>query len=96
MSPSATPTARQAAQPSAPATGHNHADHELEDRMPRISAQELQRLMAAKQALIIDVRSAEEYRQAHIEGALNLPIQQIEAGQYPEMPRDKQLISYCT
>ncbi len=63
--------------------------------MPRISAEELKRLAAAGQAVVVDVRSAEEYRQAHIRGAINLPIQQIEAGHYPELPRDKRLISYC-
>ncbi len=90
-------TASRAEQPNAgPATGHDHADHELENRMPRLSAGELKRLLAARQAVIVDVRPAEEYRQAHIRGALNLPIQQIEAGQYPELPRDQRLISYCT
>jgi hypothetical protein len=91
----ATP-AGQTAQPNAPATGHDHADHALEDKMPRLNAEELRRLLAVKQAVVVDVRSAEEYAQAHIEGAINLPIQQIETGQYPKLPRGQRLISYCT
>ncbi len=90
-------TASRAEQPNAPpVTGHDHADHELENRMPRLSAEELKRLVAARQAVVVDVRPAEEYAQAHILGALNLPIQQIEAGQYPALPRGQRLISYCT
>jgi Rhodanese-like domain len=94
QSPITTPTVSQELK--APSTGHNHADHELENRMPRITARELQRLLAAKQAVVIDVRSSEEFRRGHIQGAINLPIQQIESGRYPELPQDRSLISYCT
>ncbi|MGH9938867.1 MAG: rhodanese-like domain-containing protein [Blastocatellia bacterium] len=94
---SATPSpAPRAEQPEAPAAGHDHGAHELENRMPRIIPEELKRLVEARQAVIVDVRSAEDYRQAHIEGAINLPLPQIESGQYPKLPRDKRLISYCT
>ncbi len=93
---SSTP-APQAEQPNAaPSGGHDHASHELENKMPRVSAEELKRLVAARRAIIVDVRSAEEYRGAHIQGAINLPLQQLEAGQFPNLPRDKRLISYCT
>ena len=95
MPPVAATPATRAAQPQA-AAGHDHASHELEEKMPRVSAQELKRLVAAGRAVAVDVRSAEEYRRAHIEGAINLPIQQIETGQYPKLPRDKRLVSYCT
>jgi rhodanese-related sulfurtransferase len=63
--------------------------------MPRIVPEDLKRMMAAGQAVVIDVRSPEEYRQGHIPGAINLPLQQIESGNYQRLPRDKRLISYC-
>jgi rhodanese-related sulfurtransferase len=63
--------------------------------MPRIIPEELKRLMAAKKVIVIDVRQPEEYRQGHIPGAINLPIDQVQAGYYPSLPRDKRLISYC-
>ena len=63
--------------------------------MPRIIPEELKRLMAAGQAVVIDVRPLDEYRKGHIPGAINLPWQQIEAGNYQNLPRDKRLISYC-
>jgi hypothetical protein len=93
---SSTP-ATQAEQPNAaPAGGHDHASHELENKMPRVSAEELKRLVASGRAVIVDVRPAEEYRAAHIQGAINMPLQQIEAGQLPNLPLYKRLISYCT
>lgn len=93
---SSTP-ATQAEQPNAaPAGGHDHASHELENKMPRVSAEELKRLVASGRAVIVDVRSADEYRAAHIQGAINMPLQQIEAGQLPNLPLYKRLISYCT
>ncbi len=88
--------ASQARQPSAAAGGHDESAHELENKMPRIRAEELKRLVAAGQAVIVDVRSEADYAQAHIQGAINLPVPQIEAGQYPKLPRDKRLIGYCT
>ncbi len=92
----ATPASR-VEPPAAPAAGgHDHASHELENQMPRVSAGELKRLVAARQAVVVDVRSAEDYRRAHIQGAINLPLPQIEAGQYPKLPRNQRLISYCT
>jgi rhodanese-related sulfurtransferase len=63
--------------------------------MPRIIPEELKRLMAARQVVVIDVRQPEDYRQGHIPGAINLPVQEIEAGNYQNLPRDKRLISYC-
>jgi rhodanese-related sulfurtransferase len=63
--------------------------------MPRIIPEELKRLLAAGQAIVIDVRSPDAYRQERIPGAINLTVQQIEAGSYPSLPRDKRLISYC-
>jgi rhodanese-related sulfurtransferase len=63
--------------------------------MPRVIPEELKRLMASGQAVVIDVRSPEDFRQGHIPGAINLPMPQIEVGNYPKLPRDKRLISYC-
>lgn len=96
VSPQQQPPVSQAGQPSAAAGGHDESAHELENKMPRVRAEELKRLVAAGQAVIVDVRSAADYAQAHIQGAINLPVSQIEAGQYPNLPRDKRLIGYCT
>ena len=44
--------------------------------------------------LIVDVRTKEEYDSGHIEGALLLPVQELE-GRLDELPIDKPLIVYC-
>jgi len=45
-------------------------------------------------AIIIDVRTREEYRQKHIDKAVNIPLQLLE--KYLEhLPLDKAFITYC-
>ena len=91
----ASPPVPVSSSPTPAAGGHDHSAHALEEKMPRIIPEELKRLMAAGQAVVIDVRPSDEYRKGHIPGAINLPMQQIEAGNYQNLPRDKRLISYC-
>jgi rhodanese-related sulfurtransferase len=47
------------------------------------------------QALLIDVRDSGAYDQSHAVGALSFPEGEIES-RLSELPRDKQLILYCT
>lgn len=44
---------------------------------------------------LLDVRTAEEYEQAHIDGAANLSLQDIQAGTMPSSAKDKPLYLYC-
>ena len=44
--------------------------------------------------LIVDVRTEEEYDSGHLEGALLLPVQELE-GRLDELPIDKPIIVYC-
>ena len=61
-----------------------------------VTATEARRLVAHG-ALLVDVRSPEEYRDGHLPGARNLPIDQVRA--HPEklktLPRRKPLLVYC-
>ena len=45
-------------------------------------------------AVIIDVRTREEYRQKHIEGARNIPIHLLERA-YPHLSKEKAIVVYC-
>ena len=47
------------------------------------------------QAIIIDVRDAESYNQAHIEGAISMPESELPA-RIDELPQDQQIFTYCT
>ena len=44
---------------------------------------------------LIDVRTAEEYTAGHIDGAINLSLQDIQAGTMPTAAKDKPIYVYC-
>ena len=45
--------------------------------------------------LFVDVRNADAYKEKHIDGAINIPLEQIKT-RAGELPRDKYLVTYCT
>jgi rhodanese-related sulfurtransferase/DNA-binding transcriptional ArsR family regulator len=45
-------------------------------------------------AVVIDVRPVEEYRTAHIPGALAIPLPELKR-RIPELPRNKEVVAYC-
>jgi Rhodanese-like domain len=63
--------------------------------VPRISLQEAQDKLRGDQAVLIDVRSKSSYDKAHAAGALSIPEEEIDA-RLAELPRDKEIILYCT
>jgi len=63
--------------------------------VPRISIQEAKEKVELGQAVLIDVRSKQAYDSQHAAGALSFPEEEIEA-RLSELPRDKELILYCT
>lgn len=44
---------------------------------------------------LLDVRTNGEYAQGHIDGAVNLSLQDIQAGRVPGSEKDKPLYLYC-
>ena len=58
-----------------------------------IPAGEAQRLVQSG-ALLVDVRSREEYAAGHVPDAINLPVQELPA-RMSELPRDRALVVYC-
>jgi hypothetical protein len=61
----------------------------------RISLQETREKTDNGQAVLIDVRSESSYDKLHAKGAFSIPEQEIE-GRLDELPRDKEVILYCT
>jgi rhodanese-related sulfurtransferase/DNA-binding transcriptional ArsR family regulator len=47
-----------------------------------------------KKAVVIDVRPPNEYRSAHIAGALPIPLEQLKQ-RLSELPRTKEVVAYC-
>ena len=47
-----------------------------------------------KDFVVLDVRSREGFKEGHIPGAVNIPLQELE-GRLKELPKDREVISYC-
>lgn len=45
-------------------------------------------------ATLLDVRTPGEFRSGHVEGALNIPVQQL-AQRISEVPKDAPVVVYC-
>ncbi len=85
---------------SAPATVSEIPDYHNEEgipypEVPRISVTEAKAQYDAGTVLIVDVRSQGEYDTAHVRNALSLPLADLDA-RYQELPKDTQIITYCT
>ncbi len=48
-----------------------------------------------KQAIFVDVRSAAQYAQSHIAGAVSIPLNEFES-RLSELNKDQWIITYCT
>lgn len=63
--------------------------------VPRIPVVEARERFDNGAAVIVDVRSAQEYAEAHIPNARSLPLDELQS-RYQELPRDREIITYCT
>jgi len=62
---------------------------------PRITVTELARALAGSQApLVVDVRMPAEFRAAHLEPSISLPLNEI-GRRRNELPRDRELVLVC-
>jgi len=67
----------------------------LVERTERITARSAaEQLAASAPPLLIDVRTTREWRDAHIDGAINLPLAQL-AERLDTLPTDRRLLVYC-
>jgi hydroxyacylglutathione hydrolase len=68
---------------------------ELIERSERITAGSVAEQVAAPAPpVVVDVRTTREWREGHIDGAVNLPLSQL-AERGRELPPNRQLIVYC-
>ncbi len=63
--------------------------------IPRISAAETKARVDGGTAVIVDVRSSQEYAEAHIPNALSIPLDDLQQ-RYQELASDAEIITYCT
>lgn len=59
-----------------------------------VSVAELVSLIAERSVTIVDVRSMEEYRRGHIDGALSIPLPEL-ADRMHEIPSHSPVVAYC-
>lgn len=60
-----------------------------------VSAEQVKAKMDGKQkAAVIDVRPSDEYAEAHVPGAVNIPLELMEKSRLPK-DKSKPLIFYC-
>lgn len=60
-----------------------------------INSDEVKALLSRnKNVFLLDVRTPEEYRQAHLKGAVLIPINEVER-RLAEVPRNRPVIIYC-
>lgn len=71
------------------------SEQEQQDNAPRISLADAKKDFDDQSAVIVDVRSAEAYKQEHIKGALNLA-KGASDEQLNKIPKGKKIIAYCS
>jgi 3-mercaptopyruvate sulfurtransferase SseA len=70
---------------------------ETVDEVPRVSAQDAWQALSDGDAVIVDVRSVDAYVAKHIQGALSIPLDRIEADPaHVSLDSGKWIITYCT
>jgi len=66
-----------------------------EDEAKRISLKDAKEAVDAGTAVVIDTRAGAAYKSEHIKGSISMPVDEVEK-RYGELPKDKQLIFYCS
>ncbi|MBI2434946.1 MAG: metalloregulator ArsR/SmtB family transcription factor [Candidatus Hydrogenedentes bacterium] len=63
-------------------------------RFDPVDRDELLRRVRRGEAVVLDVRPEEEYRHAHVAGALSVPLRELEA-RIKDLPADREIVAYC-
>lgn len=65
------------------------------DTARRVTVSELREALDAGEAFVVDVRSEDSFNQGHIQGAVSMPLAEIDE-RWTELPRDKRIVTYCS
>jgi 3-mercaptopyruvate sulfurtransferase SseA len=87
--------AQPPAPPAAPPAPAQTAPADPSAEAPRINVADAKKALDAGKAILVDVRGAVSYDQEHAKGAISLPLNEL-ANRMGELPKDKQIITYCT
>lgn len=64
------------------------------ESMESVTTEELLRRVRSGEATVIDVRPEEEFRAAHLPGAISMPIETLVA-RIDQLPKRKEIVAYC-
>lgn len=67
---------------------------EERDDLEPITLDQLTQRAEQRSVVMLDVRPEEEYRNAHIAGAISIPLSELKS-RLDEIPRDRQVVAYC-
>ena len=70
-------------------------NHAHTDDAPRITLEEAKKDFDAGKVIFVDTRGENAYKQEHVKGAINMPMETVEA-RYKEIPTGKKIIAYCS
>ncbi len=59
-----------------------------------VDRRRLRERVRAGEVVVLDVRPAEEYRAGHIEGALSVPLKELEQ-RLGALPKEREIVAYC-
>lgn len=88
-------TAEQAKNAAPPSQSPKVDEHGHSDDAPRITLAEAKKEFDAGNVVFVDTRAAPTYESEHIKGAINVPMEAVEA-RYKEIPKGKKIIAYCS
>jgi len=60
-----------------------------------IDHHEVRRLLAEEDAQLVEVLPADEYEEEHLEGAVNIPLKELDARAPAELDHGRPVIVYC-
>ncbi|MCA1593531.1 MAG: rhodanese-like domain-containing protein [Acidobacteria bacterium] len=83
------PVGATATPPVAPQTVATPADD-----VRRVTIPEVQKMMETGEAVLVDVRDENSYKNGHIKGALSIPRGELVV-RMKELPKDKLVVFYC-
>jgi len=66
----------------------------LGDEVEAISRGELLKRLRRSDVVLVDVRPAEEFDAGHIDGAVSIPLDQLDE-RLPELPAGSEIVAYC-
>lgn len=70
-----------------------HFFSEVDGAKP-VSFEEFEQLSRSGEAILVDVRPASEFAAGHVEGAINIPLAELDA-RISELPADQNIVAYC-